>query len=257
MSTKMASHLALEGSITLKVVREGEQSRASCRGSVRGCAPQLPPRPGAAGRFASRPERPASRLPAQPRRFLSLMCRNHGSSIRSVLRRGIGFLENDLSAAARGVVFNESKLTKRVGRPAGRGPKPPISGTRRARMRKAGRQSKLLGVVPRSRETFAGVYATADRVPQSGDRFAPQPPASSTEMPETRRRAGPPVALAGQRKSALSDYGDALGRSWTRAAPRWANIDQDLSRRRKYGGQNEYGNTQALEGWTREWVTRG
>ena len=118
MSTKMASHLALEGSITLKVVREGEQSRASCRGPVRGCAPQLPPRPGAAGRFASRPERPASRLPAQPRRFLSLMCRNHGSSIRSVLRRGIGFLENDLSAAARGVVFNESKLIKSVGRPA-------------------------------------------------------------------------------------------------------------------------------------------
>ena len=49
------------------------RSRASCRGSVRGCAPQLPPRPGAAARFASRPERPASRLPAQPRRLLSPM----------------------------------------------------------------------------------------------------------------------------------------------------------------------------------------
>jgi len=34
---------------------------------MRGCAPQLPPRPGAAARFASRPERPASRLPTQPR----------------------------------------------------------------------------------------------------------------------------------------------------------------------------------------------
>jgi hypothetical protein len=31
---------------------------------VRGCAPQLPPRTGAAARFASRPERPASRVPA-------------------------------------------------------------------------------------------------------------------------------------------------------------------------------------------------
>ena len=50
--------------------REG-QSRASCRRSVQGGAPQLPPRPGAAGRFASRPERPASRLPTQPRPFYS------------------------------------------------------------------------------------------------------------------------------------------------------------------------------------------
>jgi hypothetical protein len=31
---------------------------------VRGCAPQLPPTTGAAARFASRPERPASRVPA-------------------------------------------------------------------------------------------------------------------------------------------------------------------------------------------------
>ena len=54
--------------------REGQSgSRASCRRWVRGCAPQLPPRPGAAARFASRPERPASRLPAQPRPVLSPM----------------------------------------------------------------------------------------------------------------------------------------------------------------------------------------
>ena len=46
--------------------RGHSRSRASCRRSVRGCAPQLPPRPGAAARFASRPERPASRLLHNP-----------------------------------------------------------------------------------------------------------------------------------------------------------------------------------------------
>ena len=44
------------------------------------------------------------------------MPRIHGSSIRE-LRRGIDFVENDLSTAAREVIFNESKLIKRSERP--------------------------------------------------------------------------------------------------------------------------------------------
>ena len=45
------------------------------------------------------------------------MHRNHRSSTRERARRGIDFLENDLSTAAREVVFKESKLIKRAGRP--------------------------------------------------------------------------------------------------------------------------------------------
>jgi len=78
-------------------------------------------------------------------------------------------------------------------------------------------------------ETFAGFTRRLIAIPQSGDRSAPQSPASWAEMPETRRRPGLAIALAGPRKSALSDYGNAPGRSWTPSAPRRANIDQDLS----------------------------
>ena len=68
---------------TIWATRARSRSRASCRRCVRGRAPQLPPRPGAAGRFASRPERPASRLPTHPSPVLSEISRNHGFRTRA------------------------------------------------------------------------------------------------------------------------------------------------------------------------------
>ena len=75
------------------------------------------------------------------------MPRIHGPS---PLRRGLSFLENDLSEAAQGIVFKESKLIKRLGRP-GPGSKGAHIGHQKGAEAESGRQPKLLHIATHSR----------------------------------------------------------------------------------------------------------
>ena len=105
-----------------------------------------------------------------------------------------------------------------------------------------------------SRETFAGFTRRLIAIPQSGDRSAP-----SLLDRNARNLAGRWVARRAWRsaKVRFARLQQRRDRSWTRSAPRRANIDQDLSRRPEIWGQNARGTTQTLEGWTCEWVSRG
>ena len=183
------------------------------------------------------------------------MPRIRGSSRRGALPRGLGFLENDLSTAARGVAFKESKLIERVGRPAPRVQSPHIGCRGLERGRPGG--SPSFSVSRHAQRDFCRVYATADRSTSVGRWIRASIPGLLDRNARNSAAHRPAGRTCRPTKVRFIRLWQRLGEILDAVRPQEGEYRPRSITTRGICGQDEHGNTQMLAGWTREWATRG